>query len=68
MEIEARGKSILQQLLSSIYIGDMTSFYLAALYGVDPVSTRVFEVVKQGVEEQLNVISRVEEEIASLVR
>lgn len=68
VEIEARGKSILQQLLSSIYIGDMTSFYLAALYGVDPVSTRVFEVVKQGVEEQLNVISRVEEEIASLVR
>jgi len=68
VEITARGKSILQQLLSSIYIGDMTSFYLAILYRVDPVSTKVFQVVKQGVEERLNVISRLEEQIRSLVR
>jgi len=68
VEIKARGKSILQQLLTSIYIGDMTSFYLAILYRVDPVSTKVFRLVKQGVEERLNVISRVEEQIRSLVR
>lgn len=68
VEIEARGKSVLQQLLSSIYIGDMTSFYLAILYRVDPVSTKVFRLVKYGVEQRLNVISRVEEQIRSLVR
>jgi len=68
VEIKARGKSILQQLLTSIYIGDMTSFYLAILYRVDPVSTKVFRLVKQGVEERLNVISRFEEQIRSLVR
>ncbi|MDH5702923.1 MAG: bifunctional phosphoglucose/phosphomannose isomerase [Aigarchaeota archaeon] len=68
VEVKARGKSVLQQLLSSIYVGDMTSFYLAVLYHVDPVSTKVFRLVKQGVEERLNVISRLEEQIRSVVR
>ena len=68
IEIKARGKSILQQILSSIYVGDMTSFYLAILYRVDPVSTKVFRLVKHDVEEQFNVISKVEEQIRSLTR
>lgn len=68
IEIKARGKSILQQILSSIYVGDMTSFYLAILYRVDPISTKVFRLVKHGVEEHFNVISKVEEQIRSLTR
>jgi glucose/mannose-6-phosphate isomerase len=34
--VAARGKSYLAQVLSAGYVGDFASYYLAALYGVDP--------------------------------
>jgi glucose/mannose-6-phosphate isomerase len=34
--VEAKGSSPLAQALSAIYFGDLVSYYLALLYGVDP--------------------------------
>ncbi|MBC7264279.1 MAG: bifunctional phosphoglucose/phosphomannose isomerase [Chloroflexi bacterium] len=36
VSLKARGKSILAQILSTIYFGDYVSYYLAMLYGVHP--------------------------------
>jgi glucose/mannose-6-phosphate isomerase len=45
--VEARGKSTLAQVLSSILLGDYASFYLAMLNEVDPASTDAIDFVKQ---------------------
>ncbi len=34
--VEALGRNALAQMLSTIHLGDYTSFYLAMLYGIDP--------------------------------
>jgi glucose/mannose-6-phosphate isomerase len=44
---EARGKSTLAQVMSSILLGDYASFYLAILNEVDPSSTDAINFVKQ---------------------
>ena len=36
LEVESRGKSFLERMLSLIYIGDFVSFYLSILNGIDP--------------------------------
>jgi len=44
---EARGKSALAQVMSSVLLGDYASFYLAILNEVDPTSTDAINFVKQ---------------------
>ena len=44
---EARGKSALAQVMSSVLLGDYASFYLAMLNEVDPTSTDAINFVKQ---------------------
>jgi len=36
IEVESRGEALLERMLSLIYIGDFTSFYLSILNGIDP--------------------------------
>lgn len=36
IEIWSRGEDLLSRILSTIYIGDFVSYYLAILYGIDP--------------------------------
>jgi glucose/mannose-6-phosphate isomerase len=45
--VEAKGKSALAQMLSSIFLGDYASFYLSMLNEVDPTSTDAINFVKQ---------------------
>lgn len=45
-EIPARGSSALAQMMSSIYTGDFTSYYLAILYGVDPTPVNIISFLK----------------------
>ena len=44
--VEARGRGPLAQMVSSIMIGDYTSYYLAVLYGVDPTPVRSIDFLK----------------------
>jgi glucose/mannose-6-phosphate isomerase len=44
--VEARGEGTLAQVLSSVLLGDYTSFYLAALNEVDPTATDAIDFVK----------------------
>lgn len=45
--MEARGRSLLSQVLSTIHFGDYVSLYLAALRGVDPSSVDTIAYLKE---------------------
>lgn len=45
-EIEAKGRSLLAQMFSVIYLGDFASVYLAYLKGVDPTPTALIDQFK----------------------
>ena len=48
LEIKARGRGRLARIMSSLYIGDYVSTYLAFLYCLDPSSTDSIELLKKG--------------------
>ena len=45
-EVEARGNSVLAQMLSTIYLGDFVTVYLAYLKGVDPTPIDLIDQFK----------------------
>jgi glucose/mannose-6-phosphate isomerase len=45
--VAARGESRLERLVSLVLLGDLVSLYMAVLRGVDPVSVRAIDVLKQ---------------------
>src|SRR5215218_8447180 len=45
--ISARGGSRLERVVSLVLLGDLVSLYMAVLRGVDPVSVRAIEVLKE---------------------
>ena len=46
-QVEAIGKSPLAHVLSTTFIGDFVSYYLAVLYGIDPSATPLLDQMKQ---------------------
>jgi glucose/mannose-6-phosphate isomerase len=46
-EVKPRGKCLLAQMLSSIYLGDFTSVYLAFLKGLDPTPIALIDEFKR---------------------
>ena len=48
LEVESEGKTFLERMLSLVYIGDFTSFYLSMLNGQDPTPVeRIMYLKKQ---------------------
>jgi glucose/mannose-6-phosphate isomerase len=45
--VSARGATRLERLVSLVLLGDLVSLYLAVLRGVDPVSVRALDLVKE---------------------
>jgi glucose/mannose-6-phosphate isomerase len=45
--VSARGESRLERLVSLVLLGDLVSLYMAVLRGVDPVSVRAIDVLKE---------------------
>jgi len=45
--IDLKGKTFLQKLFQSIILADWTSFYLAKIYGTDPVPVKLVEEFKK---------------------
>ncbi|MBW2996163.1 hypothetical protein KY332_02550 [Candidatus Woesearchaeota archaeon] len=46
-EIHVRGKSLLARMLSTIYIGDLTSYYLALMNKIDPTPVPLIKELKK---------------------
>ncbi len=49
-EIIIKGDSLLTKIFSTIYLGDLASFYLALLYGIDPTPTPAIEEIKKAIK------------------
>ena len=47
LEIESLGKNFLERMLSLVYIGDFTSFYLTMLYKIDPTPVERITYLKK---------------------
>ena len=45
--VSARGETRLERLVSLVLLGDLVSLYMAVLRGVDPVSVRAIDVLKE---------------------
>lgn len=51
VEIHSRGKGILSRIMSLIFTGDMISFYLAVLHGIDPTPVERVTYLKKELAE-----------------
>ena len=52
VEIQARGRSILAKMFSTIYVGDFASIYLAILYETDPTPVKIIDELKAQLEKR----------------
>jgi glucose/mannose-6-phosphate isomerase len=67
LEIDAAGQKKLAKMLSTMYVGDFASIYLALLKGVDPTPTKNITYLKQQLKKRCDQIGEFEEEIERLV-
>ncbi len=67
LEIRTSGKQKLAKMLSTMYIGDFTSIYLALLRGVDPTPTKTIAYLKQEMKK-LKMTQHFEKEIKKIER
>ncbi len=51
IEVWSEGHSLLARLFSLIYLGDLTSVYLAVLNGVDPTPVKKIDLLKERLEQ-----------------
>lgn len=65
-EIHARGKGKLARMLSTMYIGDFSSVYLAFLYEVDPLPIPIIDALKKQLEERVNKPKELKERFEKL--
>lgn len=68
LEVYVRGSSRLSKMLSSMYIGDMASSYLAILQGIDPTPVEAIEKLKEELAERVNVVQELERRMMKLLR
>jgi glucose/mannose-6-phosphate isomerase len=45
--VESEGEGALAQVMSAVYVGDWTSYYLAALNGIDPTPVKAIDFLKE---------------------
>ena len=50
-EVWSLGESKLAKMLSTIYIGDFTSIYLALIRGVNPTPVRTISLLKENIKK-----------------
>lgn len=68
LELYAKGRSKLAKMLSTMYIGDFASVYLAILYEVDPTTTEVITRMKEELEREVNVPGKIERQFRELTK
>ncbi|EQD28767.1 bifunctional phosphoglucose/phosphomannose isomerase [mine drainage metagenome] len=51
-DIELKGKSVLSQILYGVYYGDILSYHVALLKGIDPKDVSILENLKKNLSSQ----------------
>jgi glucose/mannose-6-phosphate isomerase len=67
LELWSRGKGKLARMLSTLYMGDFVSVYLAILYGFDPTPVNVINDIKTYVKEKADTTNRIKRRFKELM-
>jgi glucose/mannose-6-phosphate isomerase len=66
LEVYAVGESSLAKMFSVLFIGDLTSVYLAILLGVDPAPVKIITAMKREMQKNYNLVQKLEKEIGAI--
>jgi glucose/mannose-6-phosphate isomerase len=66
LEVYAVGESSLAKMFSVLFMGDLTSVYLAILLGVDPAPVEIITAMKREMQRNYNVVQKLEKEVSAL--
>jgi len=62
LEIYARGERKLARMFSLLYLGDLTSIYLAILQGTDPSPVEIIDKIKLEMRKRFNLVEKLKVE------
>jgi glucose/mannose-6-phosphate isomerase len=68
LEIYPKGKTTLAKMLSTLYIGDFASIYLAILYGIDPTPVEIINKIKHELKKKINIVTTLSQQITAFLR
>lgn len=68
LEAQARGKSTLAKMFSVMFLGDLTSVYLAILLGVDPAPVNIITAMKTEMRKNYDIVGKLAERIDALTK
>jgi glucose/mannose-6-phosphate isomerase len=66
LEVHAVGESTLAKMLSVLFVGDLTSIYLAILLSVDPAPVKIITAMKKEMQRNYNLVQKLEKEISAI--
>ena len=66
LEVHAVGESSLAKMFSVLFLGDLTSVYLAILLGVDPAPVKIITAMKKEMQKNYNLVQKLEKEISAI--
>ncbi len=67
LEIWSRGQGVLARMLSTMYVGDFASFYLALLYGVNPTPVEIIDELKKQMRDQVDKVGELRRRFEELL-
>lgn len=67
LEIQSVGESELARMFSVVFLGDLTSVYLAILLGVDPSPVEIITALKNEMKRKFDMVERLKKELNMLV-
>lgn len=67
LEIQSVGESELARMFSVVFLGDLTSVYLAILLGVDPSPVEIITAMKNEMKRKFDIVERLKKELNTLV-
>jgi glucose/mannose-6-phosphate isomerase len=67
IEVFSKGKSNLAKILSTIFVGDFVSIYLAFLYGIDPTPVKIIDKLKEQLEKRVHKVSSLKKELDKII-
>jgi glucose/mannose-6-phosphate isomerase len=68
LEIYPKGKTTLAKMLSTLYIGDFASVYLAILYGIDPTPTEIINKMKHELKKKSDVTTPLSQQVKAYIK
>jgi len=67
LEVQSVGDSQLARMFSIVFLGDLTSVYLAILLGVDPSPVKIITAMKNEMKRKFDIVERLKKELNTLV-